>query len=62
MGPRDQERARLLRQLARDHPGAHPHTLSLLLQVRHGHEITGQRAAQLLKAFPHDDPVRTDIR
>lgn len=55
MGRHDRERARLLRQLARDHPKAHPHTLSLLLQIRHGHEITGQRAAQLLKAFPHDD-------
>lgn len=55
MGRHDRERARLLRQLARDHPGAHPYTLSLLLQTRHGHEITGQRAAQLLKAFPYDD-------
>lgn len=55
MGRLDREPARLLRGLARDHPAAHPHTLSLLLQVRHGHEITGQRAAQLLKAFPDDD-------
>lgn len=54
MGPVDKERAQLLHQLARDHPHAHPFTLALLLNVRHGIEITGQKAVQLLKEFPHE--------
>lgn len=52
MGPVDQERAQLLHRLARDHPDAHPFSLALLLQVRHGIEITGQKALQLMKAYP----------
>lgn len=52
MGPADQERAVLLHQLARDHPEAHPFSLALLLHVRHGIEITGQKALQLMKAYP----------
>lgn len=52
MGPADQERAQLLHRLARDHPDAHPFSLALLLQVRHGIEITGQKALQLMKAYP----------
>ena len=56
MGPVDQERARLLHGLARDHPPAHPFSLALLLQVRHGIEITGQKAQQLLAAYPPPKP------
>ena len=56
MGPVDQQRARLLHRLARDHPEAHPFTLALLLQVRHGVEITGQKAMQLMKAYPQQSP------
>lgn len=52
MDPVDQERAQLLHRLARDHPDAHPFSLALLLQVRHGIEITGQKAQQLMKAHP----------
>lgn len=54
MGPVDKERAQLLHQLARDHPQAHPFTLALLLNARHGIEITGRKAIQLMQAFPHD--------
>lgn len=48
----DQERAQLLHGLARDHPGASPFSLALLLQTRHGIEITGQKAKQLMVAYP----------
>lgn len=52
MGRADQQRAELLHRLARDHPHAHPFTLALLLQSRHGIEITGLKAKQLMAAYP----------
>lgn len=39
-------------QLARDHPGAHPYTLSLLLQVETGAIRTGLQIKRLLHPPP----------
>lgn len=39
----------LLTTLARQHPGAHPYTLALLLQAQHGRMVTGQEVKRLLR-------------
>lgn len=38
----------VLQALAREHPNAHPYTLSLLLQAQTGIQISGAKAVKLL--------------
>ena len=40
--------AEMVSAIAREHPGRHPYTLSLLLQVRYGRVIGGKEVARLL--------------
>ncbi|MEB3361371.1 MAG: hypothetical protein VKI42_04505 [Synechococcaceae cyanobacterium] len=39
----------LVAAMAREHPGAHPYTLSLLIQAQHGRMVTGQEVKRLLR-------------
>lgn len=57
LSPLQLQRRALLRSLARDHPGEHPHTLALRLHSEHGHEISGRQASFLLKR-DDDDPIQ----
>jgi hypothetical protein len=41
--------AELVAAAAREHPGAHPYSLSLLIEVRHGRTVTGREVARLLR-------------
>lgn len=41
--------ADLVAAMAREHPGAHAYTLSLLIQARHGRTVTGQEVKRLLR-------------
>jgi hypothetical protein len=43
-----------LEHLAQAHPGEHPYTLALKLQVETGKIITGQLAKQILQRLGHD--------
>jgi len=43
-----------LRRLARAHPGEHPYTLALRLQVETGKAITGQQAKEILNRLGSD--------
>jgi hypothetical protein len=43
-----------LRRLARAHPGEHPYTLALRLQVETGTAITGQQAKDILNRLGSD--------
>ena len=40
--------AEMVSAIAREHPGRHPYTLSLLLQARYDRTITGREVARLL--------------
>ncbi|WP_185467280.1 MULTISPECIES: hypothetical protein [unclassified Synechococcus] len=48
------ELQRRLRRLAQAHPGEHPYTLALRLQVKTGKVITGQQAKHILKRLGDD--------
>lgn len=41
--------AELVASAAREHPGAHPYSLALLIEVRHGRRMSGQEVARLLR-------------
>ncbi len=41
--------AELVAAAAREHPGAHPCSLALLIEVRHGRSATGREMASLLR-------------
>lgn len=41
--------AELVAAAARDHPSAHPYTLSLLIEVQSGRRISGQEVARMLQ-------------
>lgn len=41
--------AEMVAAIAREHPGRHPFTLSLLLQARYGRTIDGREVARLLR-------------
>ncbi len=43
-----------LRRLAQAHPGEHPYTLALRLQVETGKAITGQLAKHILNRLGYD--------
>ncbi|MCP9840137.1 hypothetical protein KBY93_05740 [Synechococcus sp. J7-Johnson] len=43
-----------LRRLAQAHPGEHPYTLALRLQVETGKAITGQQAKHILNRLGSD--------
>jgi hypothetical protein len=45
--------------IAREHPGMHPYTLSLLLQVRFGRVVVGQEVARILA---ERSPIQTPTR
>lgn len=40
--------AEMVSTIAREHPGRHPYTLSLLLQVRYGRVVYAREVARLL--------------
>jgi hypothetical protein len=40
--------AEMVSAIAREHPGRHPYTLSLLLQVRYDRTISGREVARIL--------------
>ena len=40
--------AEMVSAIAREHPGRHPYTLSLLLQARYDRTITGREVARIL--------------
>lgn len=42
--------SKTLQAMAAEHPNAHPYTLALLLESRHGVRISGARAKALLAA------------
>ena len=48
------ELQRRLRRLAKAHPGEHPYTLALRLQVETGKVITGQQAKHILNRLGDD--------
>jgi hypothetical protein len=48
------ELQRRLRRLAQAHPGEHPYTLALRLQVETGKAITGQHAKRMLNRLGYD--------
>lgn len=41
--------AEMVATIAREHPGRHPYTLALLLQVRYDRVISGREVARLLR-------------
>ena len=41
--------AEMVATIAREHPGRHPFTLSLLVQARYGRTIDGREVARLLR-------------
>ena len=51
--------AEMVAAIAREHPGRHPYTLSLLLQVRYDRVIIGREVARLLA---EGTPVQTSTR
>ncbi len=40
--------AEIVATIAREHPGQHPYTLSLLLQARYGRVLEGREVARIL--------------
>jgi len=48
--------AEMVSTIAREHPGRHPYTLSLLLQVRYGRVLEGREVARILAGLT---PVQT---
>ena len=40
--------AEMVAAIAREHPGRHPYTLSLLLQARYGRIVEGREVARIL--------------
>jgi len=40
--------AEMVATIAREHPGQHPYTLSLLLQARYGRALEGREVARVL--------------
>lgn len=51
--------AEMVTAIAREHPGMHPYTLSLLLQVRFGRVVVGQEVARILA---ERSPIQTPTR
>lgn len=45
----DDDTLEILRRLRLENPGLHPYTLSLLLQVETGRQLTGAAVARLLQ-------------
>lgn len=52
--------AELVAAAARDHPTAHPYSLSLLIEAQSGRRISGQEVARLLQAVKGQPiPIQT---
>ena len=51
--------AEMVAAIAREHPGRHPYTLSLLLQVRFGRVVCAREVARILA---EETPIQTPTR